>query len=822
MSSFWQDLRYAVRSLGKSPWFAALAVITLALGIAINTSIFSIVNGFLLRPMPVPHAEQLAVLSLHQGTDHSLQKFSYPDFVDLRDQSASFSDILAYRLTLAGLTADNRGDHCIVTRVSGNYFSILGVQPALGRLFLPTEGQTPGSDPILVLGYSYWQKRFAGDKNVLGKHVEINDHPLTIAGVAPREFHGTYSIVDSDLYVLLSADIVAQGETPVQDTWTRRSDRSLSLMARLKPGVSLKQAQSSLTVVARRIAEQHPDSDKGISILGFPEKLARPDPDPDNSLPAVAAAFMALAALVLLVACFNVTNVLLVRATARQREMAIRAALGAGRLRLVRQYLTESLVLAFLGAAGGMLLSFWATRYLSTLSLGTDLPIQFDFMPDARVYFFSLAAALLTGIIVGVFPALRVARRDVSATLHDGSRGSSAGRRRQLVRGSLVVAQVAGSLVLLIVAGLFIRSLAKAQTINLGFDSRNVLDFSLDVQQVTYTEVQGRAFYRELESRLRTFPGVVSVAQAFTVPMGVVGAGGPVTVEGHPVDVGQQPPSVSYNMVSPGYFETLRIPLHLGRTFTARDEEESLAVAIINETMAKQLWPGQNPIGKRFTTKNSSGTFIEIVGVVQDCKYKSVIEDPQPFFYLPLSQSYTPLRTFHLRSSIPPENLSNQVQAQVRELAPNLALAEVQTLDQALQGLNGFLLFHLGAQLTGTMGLLGLILAVVGVYSVASYAAVQRTQEIGIRMAIGATPLDILRMVLRQGIGIVALGLLLGLAAAFASTRLLADLFYSIKPSDPLTYALVSTLLLCVALFACWIPALRATRVSPTVALRSE
>jgi predicted permease len=822
MSSFWQDLRYAFRALSKSPWFAALAIVTLALGIAVNTSIFSIVDGFLLRPMPVPHPEQLAVLSLLQAGSKDLQNFSYPDFLDLRDQPTSFSDVIAYRVTLGGLTADNRGDHCVATRVTGNYFSMLGVQPALGRLILPTEGQTPGADPVLVLGYSYWQKRFTGDKNVVGKHVEMNNHPMTIVGVAPQDFHGTYSIIDSDLYLPLSADISTKGEKSVADTWTHRSDRSLSLMARLKPETNLKQAQISLNVAAQRLSDQHPDTDKGVSIRAFPEQLARPEPDPDNTLPSIAIAFMALAALVLLVACFNVTNVLLVRANARQREMAIRAALGAGRFRLVRQYLTESLLLAFLGACGGMLLAYWAMRFLSSIPLGTDLPLQLKFLPDVRVYLFALGAALVTGFIVGVFPALRVARRDVSSVLHDGARGSSGGRRRQIVRGSLVVAQVAGSLVLLIVAGLFIRSLGKAQTIYLGFNPSNVLDFSLDVQQVAYQESQGRAFYRELDSRLRALPGVVSVAEAFSVPMGVMSASDHVIVEGHPVESGKQPPTVQYNMVTPTYFDTLRIPIHNGRTFTDADDEKAPSVAVINQTMAKQFWPDQNPLGKRFSTKSASGAFIEVVGVVQDGKYKGVVEDPTPHFYEPLSQNYMPLRTIHIRTSVPPETLAAQLQAQVRQLAPNLAISEMQTLDQALQGLNGFMFFRLGAQLTATMGLLGLVLAVVGVYSVASYAAAQRTQEIGIRMAIGATPSDILKMVLRQGLGIVGIGLLAGLAAAFAGTRLLADLFYGVTPSDPATYASVASLLLAVALLACWIPARRATRVSPTVALRFE
>jgi predicted permease len=822
MTSFWQDLRFAFRTLGKTPWFTAVAVVTLALGIAVSTSIFSIVNGFLLRPMPVPHPEQLAVLALQQAGDKSFQNFSYPDYLDLRAQSTSFSDIIAYHVTLGGVTADNRGDHCIATRVTGNYFSVLGVQPALGRLILPTEGQTPGADPIVVLGYAYWQKRFAGDAGVIGKSVEMNGHPLTIVGVAPKDFRGTYFIVDSDLYVPLSADVGTKDEKQVQNTWTQRSERSLGLMARLKPGSNLKQAQSSLSVVAQGLAEQHPEADKGIAIRAFPEKLARPDPDPDNTLPAVAAAFMALAALVLLVACFNVTNVLLVRATARQREMAIRAALGAGRLRLVRQYLTESLLLALLGAVGGMVLSYWAVRFLSSIPLGTDLPIQLKFMPDARVYVFALGAALVTGIIVGVFPALRVARRDVGSVLHDGARGSSGGRRRQFVRGTLVVAQVAGSLVLLIVAGLFIRSLGKAQTIYLGFSPAGVLDFSLDVQQVGFQEIQGRAFYRELESRLRALPGVASVAQAFTVPMGVVGADNLVHIQGRPVEPGKQPPNVSYNMVSNGYFDTLRIPVQRGRAFTDADDEKSPRVAIINQTMGKKFWADQDPLGKRFSIKGPSGPFLQIVGVVQDGKYRSVIEEPQPFFYVPLSQAYMPLRTFHLRTSVPLENPSVQLQEQVRALAPNLAISQLETLDQALQGLNGYLIFRLGAQLTGTMGLLGLILAIVGVYSVASFAAAQRTQEIGIRMAIGATPRDILKMVLRQGTSMVGIGLLAGLVAAFAGTRLLADLFYGIKPGDPITYVAVASLLLAVALLACWIPARRATRVSPTVALRFE
>jgi len=823
MGNLLQDLRYAWRAFFKAPWFALLAIVTLALGIAVNTTIFSVVNGILLRPLPVAHPEQLVVLSLQQGGDKALQKFSYPDYAELHEQAgAAFSDVAAYTLTLSSLTSDKVGDHSLVTRVSGNYFSMLGVQPALGRLILPSEGQAPGADPVIVLGYAYWQKRFAGDTSVLSKHVELGGHAMTIVGVAPKDFHGAYFIVNSDLYVPLSANIGEAGQITADDTWTNRARRSLTLLGRLKPGTRVRGAEASLNVVAQRLAADHPDTDKAIAIRAFPESLARPDPDPDNGLTVMSAAFMALAGLVLLVACFNVTNVLLARATARQREMAIRSALGAGRGRLVQQFLTESLLLALLGGGVGLLLTGWATKFLSSLSLGTDLPIQLDFLPDARVYLFAVSAALLTGVIVGVFPALRVAGRDASAMLHDGGRGASQGRRRQLARSALVIAQVAGSLVLLIVAGLFTRSLGKAQTAYLGLNPHSVLDFSLDVQQVGYAETQGREFYRELESRLSNLPGVVAVGQAFTVPLGVMSAFDGVTVEGRHLEAGQQPPSVQYDAVNDGYFDALRIPLKRGRVFAETDGEKAPAVAIVNETMAKQLWPGQDALGKRFSVKDPAGTFLEVVGVVQDGKYRGVVEDPQPFFYRPLSQSYFALRTFHVRTSVPPETLAAQVQEQVRELALTMPISQLQTLNQALQGVNGFLFFRLGAQLTGAMGLLGLVLAVVGVYSVASYAAAQRTQEIGIRMAVGATPRDILVMVLRQGFGKVAIGVVLGLVVAFAGTRVLADLFYGVSPTDPLTYAGVAVLLVAVASFACWVPARRATRVSPLVALRIE
>jgi predicted permease len=822
MRSFWQDIRYAVRSLRNSPSFTIIAVVTLGLGIAVNTTVFSVINGLLLRSMPVPHPEQITVLAMKQPGAEGYQPFSYLDYQDLRSQAESVGEIFGYRTTLVSVIADGKGEHGVLSRVTGNYFSALGIKPALGRLILPTESQVPGADPVLVLGYAYWQKRFAGDKNVIGKQVQLDNHPVTIIGVTPKDFQGTYAFLNMDGYIPVSAVAGLGGNEPVEEMWTHRERRSLSLMARLKPGKDLKQARASLDVIAKRIGEQHPDTDKGVTFEIFPEKLARPEPDPDNTIPNVSLAFTVLAALVLLVACFNIANVLLVRATVRQREMAIRAAIGAGRARLVRQHLTESLVLALLGGGAGLMMGWWASGFLSSLSLGTDLPIAFNFAPDLTVYLFTLAAVVVTGAVVGIMPAMRVARTDVNSMLREGGRGSSEGPRRYLVRNTLVVAQVAGSLLLLIVAGLFIRSLGKARQIYLGFNPDHVVDMTIDVQPGGLNEQQGREFYRSLEERVRVLPGVVSVSQAFSVPMGLITASERPQIENRPLEPGQPEPVLFYNMVSPGYFETLQIPLLRGRAFTKADTEKAAPVAIVNETMAKKFWPNEDVLGKRFKLAGSKAPFMEVVGVVRGGSYKNLIEDPMPYFYVPLEQNYMPLRTIQVRTSVPPESLELQLAAQVQELAPALSSSGVQTLQQDLEGLNGYLFFHLGAQLTTAMGILGLILAVVGVYSVVSYAAAQRTHEIGIRMALGAEPRDILKMVLGQSVIVIGLGIVIGLAAALAGTRALASLLVGVSASDPATFCVVVTALALVALLACWLPARRATRVNPLVALRYE
>src|SRR5215472_16370750 len=816
------DIRFALRTLAKNPGFAVIGIVTLALGMAANTTVFSVVNGFLLRPLPVPHPEQITVLALKQSSVAGTYRFSYPTFEDLRNQTDSFRDVFAYRVSLGGLTVDHKPDHCLISRVTNSYFSSLEVKPAYGRLILPSEGSVPGGDPILVLGYSYWRRRFAGDPKIVGQRVQLNDRPFTVIGVASREFHGTYPVMDMDAYVPLSAETGEDPDNPVERIWTSRGYRSLTVMGRLKPRVTIEQAQASLRVVADRIAEAHPDTEKGMSVELYPERLARPEPDAKNPIPATSIAFMSLALVVLLVACFNIANVLLVRATVRQREMVIRAALGAGHGRLIRQHLTESLLLALLGGGAGLVLASWASGFLSSLSLGTDLPLRFDFRPDARVYLFALGAVLFTGLFVGIMPALRAARSNVNSVLHEGGRGSSSGPRRQFARNTLVVAQVAGSLVLLIVAGLFVRSLANAEKMNLGFNPDHVLDLSVDVEQVGYKEPQARVAYRDIDKRLAALPGVQSVAEAFIVPMGYVSANDRIWIQEHPYEAGQQPVDVSYNQVTPSYFDTVQMQLLRGRKFSDADSEKAPPVAMINETMAKKFWPNEDALGKHFGVKGVNGPFMEVVGIVQDAKIENPTANPPPFYYLPFEQSYNSLRTIHVRSSVPPESLALQIQAVIHEVVPDVPITQVKTMNEALQGANGFFLFRFGAQLTTTMGLLGLALAVVGIYSVVSYAAAQRTQEIGIRVAMGASSHDILRMVLRQGLTVVGVGFAVGLALAFAGTRVISGLIIGIKPTDPLTFAVVLGLLAGIALFACWVPAHRATRIDPLVALRYE
>jgi predicted permease len=820
VATLWQDVRYAFRMLGKSPMLTIIVILTLALGIGANTAIFGLVNGLLLRPLPVKSPEQIMVLAAQvQGDTLGIFTLSYSELVDLRKQAAdAFSDVFGSQVNLGGLSYGGKANQFVYGYVTGNYFSGLGLQPALGRLFLPAEGEAGGKDPYIVLGYDFWQKRFGGDPDVVGKQALIDGEEATIIGVTPKGFQGTQFALNLDGYVLLNM-------MPAQDAatfWTDRSARSLSVMARLKPGVSLQQAQSSMNVVTSRLAEQYPATDKGISIHIVPERLARPQPFPNNIVPFIAGVFLALAGLVLLLACMNVANILLVRATMRQREMAIRAAMGANRWRLIRQMLTESILLALFGGVGGLTLGVWASGAVAALLPAGRIPIRVDFGFDWRVFAYAMAAALFTGAIVGLWPALRAGRADVNSVLQSGGRSDTAGAGRHRLRSVLVVAQVAGSLVLLIVAGLFVRSLIRAQHAYMGFDADHVLNLTLDPREVGYDDARTKTFYHDLEARVRALPGVQSASLAFSVPMGAVQDGSSVYIEGQPPTPGQPPPVVIYNHVDEPYFDTMRVPLLRGRVFRENDNDKAPLVAIVNQTMAQQFWPNQDPIGKRFSLKSSTGPFVEIVGLAADGKYIFIGWDKKPYFFVPLAQNFSAYRTLQVRSSVPPESMVAQMQNEVRALDANMPVSDVQTMRQSLAGGNGFFIFQVGAILAASMGLLGLTLAVVGVYGVVSFAASQRTREIGIRMALGAGRPDILRLVLQQGLALVIVGVLSGTVLAWALTRSMATILVGVSPTDALTYATATLLLAAIGFWACYAPARRAMRLDPMVALRYE
>ena len=820
MDTLFQDTRFAARMLVKNPLVTAVAVVTLALGIGANTAIFTTLNGLYLRPLPVANADRLAVIGAQiKGQPDAPYEMSYLDYRDIRNQASAFSDVLAYNLNLVALDYENQADTALVSYVSDNFFSALGLKPAAGQLLYGREIEERGHAPVIVLGYAYWQKRFNGDPGIVGHQIKLNGHSATVVGVAPEGFHGLYSIVEMQIYAPMALRTLSVSN---QDFWTKRDSRSLKLYAILKPGVSMKAAQSSIDLVINRLARQYPE-DKDLIARVYPERIARPEPDPSNGTLVVGFLFMGLAGLVLLLACTNVANIVMVRATSRSREMAVRAALGAARSRLVRQLITESTLLALLGGVAGILLGVWVTRLLGSIHveiLGNQL--RFDFPFDWHVFLFGMLAALATGILVGIAPALRASRTNLNEVLHQGSRGVLAGTARSRLRNTLVVVQVAGSLVLLIVTGLFVRSARNAEHVYLGFDPSHVLNATLDTRTLGFDKLQARRFYRELEDRVQHLPGVQAASIATHVPMGISSSSSRVYAQGQTSDSKQIVPIIRYNAVGTRYFEVLRVPLVRGRVFTEQDNDKSLAVAIVNEVMAKRFWPNEDAVGKSFSMEGPGGPFIQVVGITKQGKYTGPAEDPTPYFYLPMEQGNELVGTIQVRTAGSPEALGPELVSTVHSLAPNLPVLDLQSMQRVLEGVNGLFLFRMAARFSGVLGLVGLVLALVGVYGVISYAAAQRTHEIGIRMALGASRASILKMILRQGAFLVGGGVIAGLLLTIVAARGIGDLLVGVSPSDPLTLALASIFLAGVGLLASLIPGRRAMKVEPLKALKYE
>jgi putative ABC transport system permease protein len=818
MGTLWQDVRQGLRVLGKAPSFTIAVALTLGLGIGANAAVFSIINALMLRPLPVADPTNLYVLSVtHQDNDQPHQ-VSWADYIDYRDSAGVFSDVAAYQIDFAGLSADNRADRIAVGYVTGNFFTMLGVAPRAGRLILPDEGKKFGADPVIVLGHSYWKKRFNADPSVVGRHVQVNGRPFTVAGVVPETLYGVYALVEFDGYMPFG---MISPEQAYRETIARRDNHDLRVIGRLRPGVSFARAQAGVELLSRQLEQQYPETNKTVRARLIPERLARPEPNAADSNPFVAGVFMLLVGLVLLVACVNVVNLMMVRATVRQRELAVRAALGAGRRRLVRQLLTESLLLAAAGGLAGAALGAWLSNLLSRITLPADLPIRFDLPFDWRVFAYVAAVALGTGVIVGLIPALRASRTDLNEVLREGGRSMAEGGGRQYVRSALVIGQVAVSLVLLVAAALFVRSVQRAQSVDLGFDPSHVINLSMDVSQQGYDEARGRAFYREVEARVRAIHGVESMSYAYSVPFGYYNSAEYVEAEGQPVPTGQRKPSAGYNMVGPDYFKTM-VPIVRGRAFTAEDDERARPVAIVNELLAQRFWPGQDPIGKRFRMDGSNTQWLEVVGLAKSGKYNYIFEDPSLYFFAPIAQQYRALRVIHVRTAGAPEALAPAIQKEVRALNPDLPVYDVRSMEKMLQGPNGFFLLRIGALFGGALGVLGLVLALVGIYGVVSYAASQRTQEIGVRMALGAQRGDILRLVVGRGLLLIGIGVAVGLGASFGVARLLNNLLFGVSPTDPITFVGVPLVLGSMALLASYVPALRATRIDPMRALRAE
>jgi predicted permease len=823
MVTLFQDLRFAFRQLKRAPSFALTAVLTLALGIGANTAIFSLVNTLLLKPLPVPHPEQIFTLTLRQNNGSVQPNFSWPEFKEIRNQNKhSFSDTLLYTLGLDGIAVQGQQPQRILTSyVSGNFFDTLGLKPAAGRLFLPSEGEVLGHDPVIVLSYDFWNEKLNADPNVIGRPVSVDGQSLTVIGIAPKGFRGVQSFVSAAAFLPLSELGIVEG-TP-SDLLNAWSNRDFIALGRLRPGVSLRQADAELSVVAQNLMRQHPDSEKKIDIAAASEASMRISTGDPNAMLIVSALFMGLAAMVLLLACVNVANLVLVRATVREREMAIRTALGAQRSRLIRQMLTETILLAVIGGFMGVLLGMWASAALSHINPHADIPLALSFEFDWRIFLYSFLVALLAGLVVGIVPALRLAKSNVNTFLHEGSRGVTSGRH--WLRDSLVALQIAGSLVLLVVTGLFVRSLSAMQTMDFGFKPDHVLNVVVDPSEIGMKDAPTRDLAANILLRLHQLAGVSSVSHAGSVPLGYFGnSGDTLVIDGAPAPADPSALAAGYNVVSPEYFTVMGINLLRGRAFTNTDDEHGRDVAIVSESTAKRFWPNQDPIGHTFRRDSEKTRQLTVVGVAGDAEFQLIgSTKTQPFFYLPYTQHLAgnSLMAFQLKTQGDPLALAPTVEKIIHSLAPQLPVFQVQTMHQALYTLNGLLLFQIAASLAAIMGGLGLTLAVVGLYGVISYTVSQRVHEIGLRMALGASRGTVFKMIYRQSIRIIAIGLAIGLVVAVLAAQAVGS-FVVISVRDPATYGVVMAALALVALASCYLPARRAMDVEPMVALRED
>jgi len=808
------DLRYAVRMLAKTPVSTGAALLSLVLGIGANTAIFALVKAVFLQPLPVARPAELVSVYTVDVAEPGTQNSSFPNFLDYRKSTHAFSGLLAYRLTRFNLATQDEPIQVDGALVSGNYFDVLGVRPALGRTFRPEEDLTPGSHPVVVLGYGLWQRRFGADPRLVGRTLLLNGRAFTVLGIAPPDFHGPEVLRAPEVFVpMMMYDQVLFGT--VRSWFLDRSALILKMVGRLAPGVSLAAADAEMNAIARHLESEYPVDNKGRSISLLPLAQSTISPWERKTYVLSGVVLSATVGLLLLIAAANVANLLLARALARRQEISIRLSLGAGQGRLARQLLTESLVLALLGGALGLLFAGWARSFLWSLR-PPNLPAALDVSFDPRTLLFTLAVTLATGLGFGMAPLTQL----LSPSLVGALKGEGANLPRgggPRLRNALVVGQVALSVVALVIAGLFLRSLWNAQRIDPGFAADHLLAMSWNVGAQGYDEPRGQAFYQRVVERVEALPGVRAAAVAEAQVLKGSMHQRSITVAGQEAASRDGTIYIQSQSVSPGYFATVGIPIVRGRGFNGADREGSVKVAVVNETMAARFWAGQEPIGKRFTFGDDEQT-VEVVGVARNSKYSSLGEDPTLFAYLPMRQRFAPGATLYARTAGSPSTLLETVRREVQSLDPGLPLADVTTLRDRIR--DSLWSARMGAILLSLFGLLGLLLAAVGIYGVMSQHVEQRRREIGIRMALGAHTGKVIGLVLGQGMALVGIGVALGLAGAGATTRLLGSLLFGVSGTDAAIFVAAVGVLATVATVATFLPARRASNIAPQKALK--
>ncbi|HET6975481.1 MAG TPA: ABC transporter permease [Pyrinomonadaceae bacterium] len=820
MENLIKDIRYGVRMLVKNPGVTLVAIITLALGIGANTAIFSGVSAFLMRPLSVPNPNNL-VRPMEIAEDRGVtDEFSYPDFVDYRDQSTSFTGLAAEDMLQAAIDAENQNDVIWGQVVSANYFDVLEVKPILGRTFLPDEDKNVGANAVVVLSQSYWQRRLASDPNIVGKTVRLNNRAFQVIGVTPEYFVGTKFALALDFWTPIS---MAEDLRRNPDILKERGSHWMNIIGRLKPGVSIEQSSAEFAAIASRLNQAYPDNRAATTQAQVMTEVEGRWEEMGSVFKSAGAIAMAIVGLILLIACANVANLMLARAAARRKEIGIRLALGANRLRLVRQLLTESLLLSIVGGGLGLLLAFWVTDLMQAFVPVLEYKIIDNFFAiDSRALLFTLVISLATGLVFGLAPAWHSSNPDVVPVLKGDPEHARRGKRRAFgLRNVLVVAQVALSLVVLVCGGLFIKSFRKAQTMDPGFDNSKGLIVSLSPTLVGYEEEQSRIFYKQVLERVSHLPGIESASYVRTLPLGdSSNSSGPILKEGEILERGSAGRNIMNTVVSPGYFRTMQISVVEGRDFDDRDTTKTKRVIVINQRMAEILWPSESAVGKKIFVGTDSKDPLEVVGVVKTGKYRALAEDPKPFYYSSMDQRRPTTTALVMRPTVDPISLVGAIRSEVAAIDRNVPVFAVKTMDQhktyALWAPN------MAASFSLAFGLVAILLSAVGLYSVMAYVVSQRTREVGIRMALGANRGDVLKLITRQGMRLAAVGVGIGLVLALALAQVLSSLLIGISGYDVTTFVLVPALLAFVALVACYLPARRATKVDPLVALRYE